>query len=183
MSKAGDEPARIAAKLNISVEEVKECVHNFESARASVSSDIVDMATNAEFVTGIDGAGDRIQEAMRARRFVAYTRTGDPIFEPDHQTALDAIKTAGDMLSQVRPKGGGVNVAVGIQNSPGNGNGQVKTFEQRVREKRGMLADGDVKFLSDGQDNEIVDGEELEEDELVDETMDGTSDAEIEESG
>jgi hypothetical protein len=59
-----------------------------------------------------------------------------------------------------------------------------------VREKRGVLADGDVKFLSDGQNNEIneiMDGDVIDDDddddaELEDDTMmDGTSAAEIEE--
>ena len=187
MTKAGDQPERIAEKLRSTIEEVAEAVANFEAARFAVSSDIVDMVVNTEVLTAISGAGNRIQEAMAARRFTgAYDPvTKQPIYDPDHTTALDAIDTAGSLIDKVRPKGGGVNVAVGIQNSGnGNGVGQVKTFEQRVREKRGVLPDGDVKFLGDGQGEQIVDGDvdDDDADDIIDDMADGTSDAEIEEA-
>jgi hypothetical protein len=187
MSRAGEEPARIADKLKIPLEQVEQCIKSFEAARVSVSSDIVDMVVNAEVLTAMTGVGERLQSAQRATRFTGvYNAQGDPITEPDHSTALEAIKVGGELLAQVRPKGGGVNVAVGINNN-GNGGGTstVKTFEQRVREKRGMLPDGDVKFLSDGKGEEIVDAEMVDDDEDAengDLMMDGTSDLEIEEA-
>jgi hypothetical protein len=188
LTKAGDQPDRIAAKLHCTVEQVSDAVANFEAARHAVSSDIVDMVVNTEVLTAMNGVGNRLQEAMAAKRFTgAYDpATNEPIYDTDHATALDAIDKAGSLIDKVRPKGGGVNVAVGIQNSGnGNGIGQVKTFEQRVREKRGLLPDGDVKLLADGQGSEVVDGEMLDDDdadEIIDDMADGTTEAEIEEA-
>lgn len=186
MSKAGDQPERIAVKLRISPEDVEKSIRDFEATRALLSPEIRDMATTYEYLSGLAGAGQRIQEAQRATRFTgAYDANGNPVFAPDHQTAMEAIKTVRELGELTVPKGGGAAINIGINNQPGNGNGvgQVKTFEQRVREKRGVLPEGDVKFLSDGQGEEIVDGDVIDdEDELDDdEMMDGTSDAEIEE--
>jgi len=184
LAKAGDEYPRIAEKLKISADEVESAIREFEAKRALASSDIVDMITNTEAMRAIEGSGEDIRNARQAVRFTgAYDANGDPVFDRDWSTALDAIDRAINMATSTKPKGGGVNVAVGIQNSPGgNGIGQVKTFEQRVREKRGILGDGDVKFLSDGQGNEIVDGNVDDNEELGDELADGTSETEIEEA-
>jgi hypothetical protein len=190
LSRAGEEPGRIAAKLHTTVEAVEDAVKSFEAARVSVSSDIVDMVVNAEVLTAMNGVGDRIQSAMAAERFTgAYTGPAEdrvPLMQPDHTTALEAIRTAGELVSQVRPKGGGSVVNLGFQtNINGNGTSTVKTFEQRVREKRVVLAEGDVKFLGDGKGHQAVDGElmeEVEEDDDLDLDMDGTTDAEIEEA-
>ena len=192
MSRAGESPERIAVKLKIPVDDVESLVKGFEAARASVSSDIIDMVTGAEYVAAISGSGHRLQVAQSATRFTgAYDANGDPIYEPDHQTAIEAIKAAKELGELAKPRAGGSSINIGINNQPGgngNGAGTVKTFEQRVREKRGVLSDGDVKFLSDGKDNEVIDGDimdddELEDDELADDgMMDGTSDSEIEEA-
>ena len=191
LTKAGDEPARIAHKLKLDVEEVEQAVRDFEAARVLASSDMIDMLVNTEVITAMDGVGDDIQEARRAVRFTgAYNGDGDPIYERDFGLALDAIKTAGELVAQVRPKGGGgVAVNVGINNNGNGGSvGPVKTFEQRVREKRGVLPEGDVKFLSDGKGEEIIDGDvddddlDDDDDDIVDDMADGTSDLEIEEA-
>jgi len=184
LTRAGDEPARIAQKLHTTVEAVEDAVKSFEAARASVSTDIIDMVVNAEVLTAMNGVGDRLQRAMSAERFTGAYLAGIPVMEPDHTTAIEAIKTTGELVSQVRPKTGGAAINIGINNNPnGNGvGGTVKTFEQRVREKRGVLADGDVKFLGDGQGEEVIEGDVLDDDELEDEMMDGTSDLEIEEA-
>jgi hypothetical protein len=155
--------------------------------RQSLSADIIETTVNFEVATAVSGAGNRIQQAMHATRFTgAYDRDGAPIMEPDHPLALEAIKTAGELVGRVREKSGGSAINIGINNQPGGGNGtgQIKTFEQRVREKRGVLSAGDVKFLSDGQANEIVDDSDSDsdDDELADELADGTSDAEIEDA-
>jgi len=182
-------PERIAQRLRIPVEQVQQAVDDMEAARLQISSDIIDMAVNAEVLTAMYGAGRRIQTAMQAMRWTGdLDSEGRRIMEPDHAVALDAITVAGDLVEKVRPKsGGGVAVNVGINNNGNNGNGvgTVKTFEQRVREKRGVLPEGDVKFLSDGKGEEIVDGDLIddEDDELEDDELgDGTSDAEIEEA-
>jgi hypothetical protein len=161
MQEAGIEPARIAERLHVDLADVQSAIEGFNAARAAASSSIVETVFNTEALIGISGAGDRLQAAQQAVRFTgAYNNMGDPIFEPDHQLALEAIGKAKDIAESMRPKSGGGNINIGINNQPGNGNavGQVKTFEQRVREKRGVLPDSDVKFLSDGQGNEIVDG-------------------------
>jgi hypothetical protein len=190
MSKAGDPPERIAAKLNVGVEEVESIIKEFDAVRIGLlSGEAIDMAIAAEVQVALNGSGDRIQEAMRARRFTgAYDLEGAPITEPDHSLALEAIKTTKELAEVSKPKGGGVNVAVGIQTGGnGNGSGQIKTFEQRVREKRGVLPDSDVKFLSDGKnlegviDGDVVDDDDELEDEDIDDMADGTSEAEIEE--
>jgi hypothetical protein len=183
LTRAGDEPARIAQKLHTTVEAVEDAVKSFEAARASVSTDIIDMVVNAEVLTAMNGVGDRLQRAMSAERFTGAYLAGIPVMEPDHTMAIEAIKTTGELVSQVRPKTGGAAINIGINNA-GNGNGgggTVKTFERRVREKRGVLADGDVKFLGDGQGEEVIEGDVID-DELEDEMMDGTTEAEIEEA-
>jgi hypothetical protein len=193
MMRAGESPERVAAKLHMPVEDIESAVREFEAARSLASDDIVSMLVNAEVITAVEGAGNRLQEAQHAMRDTGREDAlGRPIMEPDHHLALEAIQTAGELIERVRPKGGGVNVAVGIQNSGnGNGVGQVKTFEQRVREKRGVLDDGDVKFLGDGNRqvlaDEIVDGDMDDDDEdedgtMIDADMDGTSELEIEEA-
>jgi hypothetical protein len=189
MMKSGESPERVAAKFNIPLDSVESVVREFEAAHALASSDIVDMVVNTEIMTAVEGVGNRLQEAQHAMRDTGLAdANGQPIYEPDHRLAIEAIKTIGELMERGRPKSGGVNVAVGIQNSGnGNGIGQVKTFEQRVREKRGVLGDGDVKFLGDGNRQEIVDGDLIDdgddEDALIDADMDGTSELEIEEAG
>jgi hypothetical protein len=193
LARAGEQPERIAAKFKIDVEEVESLIKRFEAARVMVSADIVDMAVNSEVMIAADGVGADIRDARRAMRFTgAYDSDGNPVYDRDWATTLDAVDALGGLIGQVRPKSGGPAINIGINNQPGNGNGAatVKTFEQRVREKRGVLADGDVKFLSDGQNNEIneimdgdvIDDEDDDDAELEDDTMmDGTSAAEIEE--
>ena len=176
--------------MKVSVEEVEQAVKGFEAARAQVSTDIVDMVVNAEVLTAMNGVGNVIQAAMSAERFTgAYDLAGQPIMDADHTTALDAVRAAKELAEVTKPKGGAA-INIGIQNNPGgngNGNGSVKTFEQRVREKRGVLAESDVKFLGDGVGQEIIDGEvdddiDDDDDEIIDDLADGTSDAEIEEA-
>lgn len=184
MQKAGVEPARIAQRLGCELEDVQSAVHGFEAARAALSSDIVDMAVNAEVMIAMGGVGNRLQAAMASTRFTgAYDAEGAPIYEPDHSTALDAIKTTRELAEVSKPKGSGSAINIGINNQQGSsgGTGNVRTFEQRVREKRGVLADGDVKFLGDGKGQEIVDGEMVDDGEL-DDMADGTSELEIEEA-
>jgi hypothetical protein len=189
MKVAGDPIERIAEKLNVSVEEADIVIKEFDAVRIGIlSSDAIDMAIAAEVQVALNGSGDRIQEAMRARRFTGAYENDVPVWEPDHTLALEAIKTTKELAEVSKPKGGGVNVAVGIQTGGnGNGSGQVKTFEQRVREKRGVLPDSDVKFLSDGKnlegviDGDVVDDDDELEDEDIDDMADGTTEAEIEE--
>lgn len=193
LQRAGDSIERIAAKLKISNEEVEDGIRNFEAARVSVSNDIVDMAMNHELMTGIEGLGADLMDARQVLRFSGvYDANGNPIYERDWSLALEATKTLGDLYDKAKPKtGGGVNVAIGIDNK-GNVNGglnsQVKTFEQRVREKRGVLTEENAKFLTDGQGNkeivDIVDADvdENDEDEIIDDMQDGTSEQEIEEA-
>ena len=189
MRKAGDETARIAAKLKITVEEVEDRIRGFESARAALSQDMIGMVMNAEVMEAMRGAGGRLNRVIHhAKRFTgAYDPEGNPIYEPDDQMSVEAVKVAGELAERAMPKSGGINI--GINNNPGGGssggNGQVKTFEQRVREKRGVLPEGDVKFLADGKGNEVVDGEIMDDeddDEIIDDMADGTSEAEIEEA-
>lgn len=190
MQKAGDEPARIADKLKVSVEEVGQMVRNFEAARAELSQESLGMHINAEVFTAISGVGSRLHDiAHKSKRFSgAYDDEGKPIYQLDDQMSIEAVKIMGELAERVMPKSGGAAINIGINNggNGGNGsNGQVKTFEQRVREKRGVLPDGDVKFLPDGKGNEIVDGEIMDDDDdddIIDDMADGTSDAEIEEA-
>ncbi len=185
MKVAGEDPTRIAAKLRITIEDVEDYIRSFEAARAAASHDIVDMVINSEVLVAANGMGHRLQAAQNAERFTGvYDKQGNPIYEPDHHLALDAIKTMGDMMAQVRPKGSGPAINIGINNAGrdnGSGTGVAKNFEQRVHDKRGILADADVKFLSDGKSGEIVDGD-VDEDEDNESMMDGTSELEIEES-
>lgn len=176
--------------MKLDVEQVEAAVREFEAARALSSSDIIEMLVNTEVITAIDGVGTDIAEARRAIRFAGhYNRDGDPVYERDFHLTLEAIKTAGELVEKVRPKSGGAAINIGINNAGNNGAGlgPVKTFEQRVREKRGVLPEGDVKFLGDGKGQEVVDGEVMDEgddsdDEIIDDMADGTSDAEIEEA-
>ncbi len=187
MKVAGEDPTRIAAKLRITIEDVEDYIRSFEAARAAASHDIVDMVINSEVLVAANGMGHRLQAAQNAERFTGvYDKQGNPIYEPDHHLALDAIKTMGDMMAQVRPKGSGPAINIGINNAGrdnGSGTGVAKSFEHRVREKRGILADADVKFLGDGRREEIIDvGAEDDDEELDDGMMDGTTESEIEEA-
>jgi hypothetical protein len=148
------------------------------------------MVVNAEVLTAMNGVGNVIQAAMSAERFTgAYDLAGQPIMDADHTTALDAVRAARELAEVTKPKGGAA-INIGIQNNPGgngNGNSHVKTFEQRVREKRGVLAASDTKFLSDGEGQEIIEGDEMDDDddnddEIIDDMADGTSELEIEEA-
>lgn len=148
------------------------------------------MVVNAEVLTAMNGVGNVIQAAMSAERFTgAYDLAGQPIYGADHTTALDAVRAAKELAEVTKPKGGGAAINIGINNQPGangNGNSHVKTFEQRVREKRGVLPESDVKFLSDGDGQEIIEGDEMgdddDDDEIIDDMADGTSELEIEEA-
>ena len=189
MQRAGDSIERIAAKLKISNDAVEDGIKNFQAAQAALSTDILDMAMNSELMTGIEGLGEDLVGARQVLRFSGfYDREGQPVYERDWTLALEATKTLGDLYDKAKPKtGGGVAVNVGINNNGSNGNGnglgQVKTFEQRVREKRGVLPEGDAKFLTDGQDNEeVIEGDIDDEDEIIDDMADGTSEIEIEEA-
>jgi hypothetical protein len=159
MSKAGDQPERIAVKLRISPEDVEKSIRDFEATRALLSPEIRDMATTYEYLSGLAGAGQRIQEAQRATRFTgAYDAEGNPVFAPDHQTAMEAIKTVRELGELTVPKGGNVNVAVGINNNANsNGANQGRSFEAMLREaeKKYQLEAGHPGTI----DAEIVDEE------------------------
>jgi hypothetical protein len=201
--KYGEQPERIAAKLAISPDEVLDLSQAFEIKRKMMSHEIVDVLFNIEAATGIAGSGQRLQEMQQARRFTgAYVKDGEgkdiPVFDPDHAAANEAIKTAIEMASKIRDKGNSSSINIGINNQSGiNGNGvaPTKTFEQRVREKRGVLPDGDVKFLPQGKsgsavlEGELADENDDDDDDVDsddedsgDEMADGTSDLEIEEA-
>ena len=162
LAKAGDEYPRIAEKLKISADEVESAVRKFEAKRALASSDIVDMVVNTEVLTAMNGVGNRLQAAQAATRFTGAYIKDEPVFEPDHSTALEAIKVTGDLLEQVRPKGGGAAINIGINNAGhanGGGNGQGRSFEAMVRlaeqKRRLELGDGGVQTV----DAEIVEDE------------------------
>lgn len=163
LTKAGDQPDRIAAKLHCTVEQVSDAVQNFEAARHAVSSDIVDMVVNTEVLTAMNGVGNRLQEAMAAKRFTgAYDKDGGPIYDTDHATALDAIDKAGSLIDKVRPKGGGAAINIGINNAGrnnGGSDGHGRSFEAMVRlaeqKRRLELGDGGVQTM----DAEIIEDE------------------------
>ena len=155
MQKAGDQPERIALKLKVTPEEVERAIQEFESARALLSTEVRDMSTMYEYLTGISGAGKRIQAAQSATRFTgAYDADGNPIFAPDHQTAMEAIKTVRELGELTVPKAGGAAINIGINNAgrgDGGTGGQGRSFEAMVRlaeQKRKLeLTDGSVATM------------------------------------
>jgi len=170
LTRAGDQPERIAHKLHLSVDDVTSAVRNFEAARIQASSELVDMLINTEVMTAVDGVGKDIQLARQALRRTGYQDDlGVPIMEPDFATRLDAIRVAGELVDKVRPKGGGTDIKIGINNAghgDGSSNGQGRSFEAMVRmaeQKRKLeLGDGspatvDAEFV----ENPSADADEL----------------------
>jgi hypothetical protein len=144
------------------------------------------MAAVNEALTAVAGMGQDLQDARGAVRATGVTDSnGEPIFERDWRTVMESAKTTIELFEKTQPRGGGPAINIGINNNGngGGGVGQVKTFEQRVREKRGVLAATDVKFITDGQKGEVVDDEsDDDDDDVIDDMADGTSDIEIEEA-
>jgi len=179
LRKAGVDDARIADRLGITVVDVEHYISLFEGERAMVSGEMIDDFINLEVMRALEGAGSDLREARRATRYTGRDDAeGNPIMERDWNTMIASVQASGELLDRVRPKGGGVNVAVGIQNNPGNGNnGQSRSFESVLRQveqrrrmeliETGQLLPG-AKMLDGGQ-AEMVDAE-YEEDESGEDT-------------
>lgn len=182
MREAGVEPARIAERLKIPLDDIQKAIDGFNAVRASVSSSIVETVFNAEAIRAINGAGDRLQAAMDSHRFTgAYSKAGDPIFEPDHTMAIESIKTAKDIAEIGMPKGGGAAINIGINNAGrdnGGSGGPGRSFEAMVRlaeHKRKLeLGDGSVATL----DADIVENASADDDDVE---LDDPDDAGIDE--
>jgi hypothetical protein len=185
MRKAGQGDDQIAATLNIDLAEVESHYRNFEAIRASVSNEIVDMATNIESLVGLDGVGQDLSDARKAMRFTGHYHkdTGEPIYERDWSVVLDSVDKLSNLVAKGRSKEPSVAVNVGIQNNlNGNGNGGgARSFEAMVRQaeerRRLELGDGGKNVAvseqgaedgdeEDENENDIIDGEVIEGDEL-----------------
>lgn len=144
--RSGQSDEQISTDLNIDILEVDKHYRNFEAIRLSVSSEIVDMATNIEALNGLEGVGTDLQDARQARRFTGYYDIqGNPIFERDWSVVLESVDKLSNLVQKTRSKeGGGVNIAIQNNTLNGNGsnggNGSVRSFEQRVRDHRAALA-------------------------------------------
>lgn len=144
--KAGVSDEEIANRLDIPADKVRESIQRFESVRASVNNEVIDMAVNTEALVALEGVGDDLREARQALRFTgAYDLSGQPIYDRDHTLMLDSISALGSLVEKTRPKGGGVQINTAIQNNGGgngsNGNGgQGRSFEAMLREAKAQRA-------------------------------------------
>ena len=177
LRKAGVDDARIADRLSITVVDVEHYISLFEGERAMVSGEMIDNFINLEVMRALEGAGSDLREARMATRYTGRDdKEGNPIMERDWNTMIASVQASGELLDRVRPKGGGVNVAVGIQNTGNGMTGTVRTFEQRVREKRELLAGGNSKLLSDGNRLAVADAVVQDADEAEPEYMNDGAD-------
>jgi hypothetical protein len=184
--RAGVPEEEISGRLKIDTDTVKEFIQDFEAARASVSRDVVDMATNVESLIAIDGAGQRLQDAQEAVRFSGiYDGDGNPIYERDWTTMMEAVKTAKGLLDTTQPKSGGPAINIGINNAGNNGNGgsggQGRSFEAMIRlaEQRKHLELGDGRQSTVTAD--IIDADTSDDDDELDDPDDAGLDEDDEE--
>lgn len=191
MRKGGVSDEEIAARLDLKVDAVCEAIQRFESIRASVNNEIVDMAVNVEALVALEGVGDDLREARNGLRFTgAYDQEGSPIFERDYSLMLESISGLGALVEKTRPKGGGVQINTAIQNNGGgngNGNGgQGRSFEAMLREAKAQRAltegDGGGAAVAVAEaDPDIQDAEFDEDEDDADNGYDDADDAGIDE--
>lgn len=148
----------IATRQGMSLLAVGQSIQRMNDHKALHSDEAVNLAINELVLKRVENVDKVIMGAMsakivssekRGKRWVKTTR-------PDHATQLKAVDTIKGFIETIRPKAGGVNIAMNQQNNlQGGGSSEVRvggnTFEERLRRMR------DAKGLSNN--DEVIEAE------------------------
>ena len=174
MAKLGKSDEEIAAAMNLTLADAQRSLLSVYTWIVSNDSAVVDARANEEVLIGLEGTGRALQEAKRATRLIAlpvFDDAGNIVREaitvPDHATRLDAVRATADVIEKVRARNKGIAVNVGIQNNLNNssGEGNRRSFEQRIRdlrERRGLRNVDETRGAFVPDDDEIMDAEDME---------------------
>lgn len=176
----------IAARQGMSLLAVGQAIQRMNDHKALHSDEAVNLAINELVLKRVENVDKVILGAMGAK-IVSSERRGSKGKEkwvkttrPDHATQLKAVDTIKGFIETIRPKAGGVNIAVQQNNaaSEGGGSAPVKSYDfearlRTIRERKG-LENEPSEFVDaeyeDGVPDELADelaeiGIELDDDE------------------
>jgi hypothetical protein len=179
--KDGASAEEIAEKEHSKVLTVQNSIQKFLTYQSSVSHEAVDMAANELTIQTLQKVGELIDDVLKAEKDKTVTDAEGKMVVvqvPDLKMRMTVFDKITKLIQSVRKGDGGVNISnIGQQtNVAVAGNRIGMSFEARLREKR------EAHGLRNDED--IIEGEVVEDDEDYDETLDDADDGdEIEEEG
>jgi hypothetical protein len=143
----------IAKRHGVTVQKVQTSIDRMESYNAQNSNELVDMRMNELVLNQADQMEKALAGALNAEVIIRRPNAKNPnksvivSRDPDYKTRLEALGKATDLAASLRPKGGGVNIAVQQNTGVVADSARRLTFEERlrqIRQEHGMRNDANV---------------------------------------